>query len=159
MTNTELIAAINANPAALAQANAGNDVGCAATISAALPPIPAPIGTAALLEWGVTRALLSVIAAGTTNANMEIASACQAIQITLSGGLPLDITNPTIVGLLAFLTPTIFPANADTTGTSPTPGSGADLVAYGSVPQVISHGQVSDCWLQHRPGGIVGGSN
>ena len=164
MTDTDLLAAIQANPTALAQANAGNDAGCAATLSASLPPIVQPINQNRLITWATARGLLPAFAAGATNANPSIASACIAVESFLSGGAQtLDLTDPIIAGptglLFGLEASGILPANTDTTGKNPTPGSPEDLLAYSSVPQVIDHGQVSRVMLPARPGGIVGGSN
>jgi hypothetical protein len=164
LTDADLFAAIQANPTALSQANAGNDAGCAATLSAGLPPVLAPLSSALLNVWGSSRGVLVKINAGMANANAQIASACIGVNLALQGGAStLDLTNPVISGsggLLDGLTEAgILPTNTDTTGVAPTPGSKADLLAFGSVPQTIDTGQVSRVWLQFRPGGIVGGQS
>jgi hypothetical protein len=159
MTDAQLLAAINANATALAQAGVGNDAGCAATISAALPPVVAPIAVAELNVWGCSRGILHAIAAGAAGTNAAIASACIGVQSALNGGAQvLDLTNANVVALLAGLTAAgILATNTDTTGASPTPGSSADLLAYASVPQVINPGDVSRVMLPSRPNGQIGG--
>jgi hypothetical protein len=166
VTDAALASAILADAAAKALADAGNDAGCAASIGPTLPAVPAPIPTSQLLIWVASRGVLAAADAAATNANAIVASACIALKCVLTGGASsLDITNPTIAGtsttpgLLDVLTTSgILLANADTTGTDPTPGSKADLIAFGSVAQVIDSGQVSRVWQTYRPGGLVVGN-
>jgi hypothetical protein len=157
VTDAALLAAIQADATAMSLATAGNDSGCAARMTAILPPVPAPIPNDQLLIWAASRGVLSRVVSGVSNANAAIASACLAVQASLNGGASvLDITNPAIVGTGALLdgltSAGILPANVATGSNSPTPGSMADLIAFGSAPQVITTAQVSRCLIPLRSG-------
>jgi hypothetical protein len=157
MTDAQLLAAIQANATALAQANVGNDSGCAATIASTLPAVPASIDSNQLITWAASRGLISSVVAGVTSSNPATASACLAFQSFLYGGTTtLDLTNTTILGMLAYMTSVgLLPTNTDTTGHSPTAGSSADLIAFGSSPATVDYNQVSRVMLPSRPNGQV----
>ena len=165
VTTQELHDAIFADATAKALADAGNDVACAARMVAILPPVVQAVSADNLLIWGEGNGVLAAVEAfiatftfaGATTQQYAIYGICKAVDYALTSNSPLDITNPRILaGLDALTAATILPVN---TATAPatTPGSKADLLAYGSVPQVVTHGQVSDAWLQYREGNIVGG--
>jgi hypothetical protein len=157
MTDAQLLAAIEASPTALVQANVGNDAGCAATIAATLPAVPGSLNSNQLITWAASRGLISGVVAGVTNSNAATASACLAFQSFLYGGTTvLDLTNATVQGMLAYMTAVgLLPTNTDTTGHSPTAGSSADLIAYGSTPATVDPNAVSRVMLPSRPNGVV----
>jgi hypothetical protein len=158
LTDAQLLAAILANPTALSQANAGNDSGCAATLEATLPPVVAPLPISLLNVWAASRGVLVAVLANTSNGNAQIASACLGVQAALQGGASsLDLTDPAVLSLLAGLTSAgILPANTAGSGSTPTLGSEADLLAFGSVPQIIDHTQVSRVCAPYRTNGSPG---
>lgn len=158
MTDQQLHDAILADATAKALADAGNDSGCAARMAAILPPVVASLPTSQLLIWAASRGVLGKIVAGTSSTNAGVASACLAVQAAINGGAPaLDLANPVISatgGLIDGLASAgIFPANSAPAGSPPTPGSKADLLAYGSVSQAVDADQVSRCLIPYRATG------
>jgi hypothetical protein len=172
MTNAELVAAINANPTALAQADAGLDNACAATISASLPPV---VVSPTLVD---ERSLVNAFAGPGQNP-ADAVTLIGVIQTLASTGFPAAapaIPADPVAGLvLSWMTPPnggadfgnvalrtmIANLGSATVGGVPllSPEIVATVLGLAEVPATVDHGQVSDAWLQFRPGGIVGGSS
>lgn len=161
MTNAELVAAINANPTALAQVTTGQDNACAATISATLAPtlVPTLISERSLYSAFANPAdalqvieALTGLAAGNPDASPPVAPN-PIVASVLSWLAPnnggVDVSNPAVIAMLGEMVAgaLITQAQSDT------------IQALAQVPTDISAGQVSDAWLPNRPGGIVGGNN
>lgn len=155
MTDQQLHDAISADATAKALADAGNDSGCAARMSAVLPAVSAqyvPVRT--LIYWGaLTGARAKMQVASNDNASPVQSLAISYMDLIRDSNSPgLDVTDPNIIGtggmLDAFVATTILTASGA--------GSKADLIAQAPTsPAVVPVDQVSRAWLQHRPNGKV----
>jgi hypothetical protein len=168
VTDSALLAAIQANPIALAQANAGQDNACAATISATLPPLivsPTKIDAEQLCAAFATAGnpleavtLLNVLQTlGTTGFPTASPTPIPAnpIATMVLGwlnqlGRGADISNPALLAMLQTL------STSTVSGTAILSSSIVSTVlSLCQKPSIVSHGQVSGVWLQFRPGGLV----
>jgi hypothetical protein len=169
MTNAELVAAIAANPTAAALAASGNDVACAAAITATLPPVSVSTlidqrslcsaFTAPSLNPSDVPTLLSVLStlatAGFPAASPAPIPANPLAGLVLAWLAPseggVDVTNALVIEVLTLL-------NTSTIDGVPLLSSEiADtIVALGQRPATITHGQVSAALLSSRAGNIIG---
>lgn len=151
MTITELHDAIFADPTAKGFADVGNDVACAARMTAILPPTV----VRRMADWSTIASAFSdpsegfaavqaLEAAG--ESNPVAAFFIQWLAPTSPSGL--DLGNSGVRGMLDLLV----------AGSAITSDQASAIKTLAEVPTAISHGQVSDAWIQYRPGGIVGGS-
>ena len=100
----------------------------------------APMTGTALMAWAMSSAVLAPISAGSANASPVVASDCLALLWTMQGDVPMgyDLGSAAIAGtgggLDRLTTAGVLPADSDTTGANPTPGSKAHLLAAASAP-------------------------
>lgn len=144
MTNEELHDAIAANDEAKALADAGNDAGAAAAISATLP---LTIGEFMLTERGVFKAFANPTDAETVMQTLEGVAAANPADVPIApvvkralkwmqpnnGGV--DVGNAALRQVLDAI---LQPAHA------------ATIKALAEYPQQITDGQVSEAWQRYR---------
>ena len=149
MTDSDLLAAIAADPAAKLLADAGNDAGCAARMASILPLVPI---TNLVTERGLyaafpdpsdAEAILAALSQiGQTNA---VAARARTWLAPSEGGL--DMGHPSTVAELAALAvsaPTVFTA-----------ARMAVLTALGKSQPRVSAEDVSRVYMIYRPNGLV----
>jgi hypothetical protein len=149
MTTDELHDAILADAAAKSLADAGNDAGCAARMTEILPPTVvrrmadwSTIATAFATPSDGVAVVEAIKAAGSANA--VVAFFLPWLDSTSPSGL--DLGNAAVRGMLDVLA----------AGGAVSAQAAAAIKGLAEEPTVITPGQVSDAWLQYRPGGIVG---
>lgn len=150
MTDSELLAAIDADPQARALAGAGDDAGCAARLAAVLPPAVVPdtrvserTVMAAFADPAEGEAVLQGFAAAA-----DSDAVFRRVLAWLSpekGGV--DFGNPAArasLDRLGAASPSVF-----------TPARVAALKALAERPAAVSAGDVSRAYLPRRPAGRI----
>ena len=146
MNDADLYAAIQADPEAASLASAGDDTGCAARVSASLPPLRGVASANQILIFGATTGALSSVESrksdstplpGTTT---TVGSVCLAVLGLLQYGGPFDTANPANQQLVGALVGAGVISEAQ----------GSALLNLAPVPQVVVADDVSRAMSPYR---------
>jgi hypothetical protein len=142
--DSELLTAIDADAQAKAMADAGNDAGCAARVTAIAPPVAGAVSPGDLLRWGAKSGVRATIE--THVADPNVGAICLSVRDMLSTGtIPLDTANPDNLLMLGALVAV----------GAMTPAQRDSLIALGAAPVFVSPADVSRVYAVRRTNGRV----